>query len=357
MKIIHTSDVHIDSPLTARLPAGKVRERRAELSAGFKRLIGEAERLGVDAVIIAGDLFDTDRISKHALTSAIDVIGASSGITFYYLEGNHEKNAIRESGIPLPNNLKIFEENWTYFEADNTNIVGRCSIAKGMFESLEMSAEATNIVVLHGELRDKTDDEEAIGLQDTKNKNIDYLALGHYHSYSATELPDGGVAVYSGTPEGRGFDETGEKGFVLINIENGKVSHTFIPFAKRKLRIIPLDITDATRTSDIYDMAKNALREISRDDLIRLELCGGYSPELIKDIEGITEKFSDVFYYFEVKDSSRPQITPDDYKFDKTLKGEFIRTVLSDETLDEEMKGRIISCGINALMGEELFEE
>ena len=147
LKIIHTSDVHIDSPLTTRLPAGKVRERRAELSLGFKRLIGEANRLGAEAVLIAGDLFDTERISKRTLASVIEAIGASSGITFYYLEGNHEKNAIRESGIPLPHNLKLFEENWTYFEAEGINIVGRCSIAKEMFESLEMSAEATNIVV------------------------------------------------------------------------------------------------------------------------------------------------------------------------------------------------------------------
>ena len=350
MKIIHTSDIHIDSPLTARLPAVKVRERRAELSTGFKRLVGEAVRLSVDAVIIAGDLFDTDRISKRTLTSAIEIISSASDITFYYIEGNHEKTAIRESGISLPSNLKFFEENWTYFDADGVNIVGTTSIKKEMFNDLDLPKDHANIVVLHGELRDRTDDDKAIGTQDAKGKNIDYLALGHYHSYSATELAEHGVAVYSGTPEGRGFDETGEKGFVLINIENGKVSHTFIPFAKRKLHIIPLDITEAVRTSDIYDMAQNSLREVSWDDIVRLELCGGYSPELIKDVEGLTDKFSDRFYYFEVKDASRPHINPDDYKFDKTLKGEFIRTVLSDNTLNDERKCRIISCVINALM-------
>ena len=66
--------------------------------------------------------------------------------------------------------------------------------------------------------------------------------------------------------------------------------------------------------------------------------------------------FADRFYYFEVKDTSRMAINPEDYKFDKTLKGEFIRTVSADESLDEESREKIIACGINALMGEELFE-
>jgi hypothetical protein len=39
-----------------------------------------------------------------------------------------------------------------------------------------------------------------------------------------------------------------------------------------------------------------------------------------------------------------------------SLKGEFIRTVSADNTLDQETKDKIIACGINALMGEELFE-
>jgi hypothetical protein len=39
-----------------------------------------------------------------------------------------------------------------------------------------------------------------------------------------------------------------------------------------------------------------------------------------------------------------------------SLKGEFIRTVIADDTLDEATKEKIIACGINALMGEDLFD-
>ena len=50
-------------------------------------------------------------------------------------------------------------------------------------------------------------------------------------------------------------------------------------------------------------------------------------------------------------------IDPEDYRYDKSLKGEFIRTVLSSPETDGITKEKIISCGINALMGEELFGE
>ena len=48
----------------------------------------------------------------------------------------------------------------------------------------------------------------------------DYLALGHIHYNVVEPLDSRGVYAYSGCLEGRGFDETGEKGFVLIEVEN-----------------------------------------------------------------------------------------------------------------------------------------
>ena len=53
-----------------------------------------------------------------------------------------------------------------------------------------------------------------------KNKNIDYLALGHIHGYKEAPLDGRGKYCYPGCLEGRGFDECGKKGFVLLNIEN-----------------------------------------------------------------------------------------------------------------------------------------
>lgn len=356
MKIIHTSDIHIDSPLTSRLPADKVRERRRELLSGFGRMVEEAKVIGAEAIIIAGDLFDSTRISQRALDTALDIIERNTEIIFFYLHGNHEGEALMLSGRVMPKNLKTFGKDWTYHTIGNVRIVGRSDIREGMFDSLSLQADEKNIVVLHGELRDRTSYPEAIGIKDAVGRNIDYMALGHYHSHSAEAIDDRGAAVYSGTPEGRGFDETGSKGYVVIDTDGRRINYSFRQFARRKLHIVQLDLTGAVRTAEITERAERILREIPSCDIVRLELSGKYFPNLWKDTDSLVRDFQHRFYYFEVKDSSKIAINPEDYRHDKTLKGEFIRTVSFDESLDEETKEKIIACGINALMGEDLFD-
>lgn len=356
MRILHTSDIHLDSPLTSRLTPDKVRERRRELLGGFSRLVNEARALGAEAIIIAGDLFDSDKISKRALDTALDIIDGAKDITFLYLEGNHEGDALESCGRNMPCNLKTFGKDWTYHRIGEVTFAGRSSICEGMFDSLNIPTNGKNIVILHGELRDRCSAPETIGIRDAVGRNIDYLALGHYHSYSAEAIDDRGAAVYCGTPEGRGFDEVGDKGYVIISTDGTRVMHSFRSFAKRRLHIVPIELDGVGRSSEIIERAERALRAIPRTDIVRLELCGRYIPTLWKDIDGLVSKFDGKYYYFEVKDTSRIAINPDDYKYDMSLKGEFIRTVSADSSLDEGTKERIIACGINALMGEELFE-
>ncbi len=356
MKFIHTSDIHIDSPLTSRLTADKVRERRRELLQNFARLVNEARTVGAESIIIAGDLFDSERISRKALDTAFEIIEASRDITFFYLQGNHEGEALISSGKTMPDNLKIFGKDWTYYKLGSVTVAGRSEIREGMFESLSLPSDGKNIIVLHGEIREKSAAPEAIGLREAAGRSIDYLALGHYHSYRAEAIDDRGVAVYSGTPEGRGFDEVGDKGFVILDTAPARLKYSFKSFASRKLHIASIDLSGAVRAAEINERVERALRSVPYSDMVRVELCGKYFPTLWKDTESLIREFKDRFYYFEVKDNSRIAINPEDYKLDKSLKGEFIRTVSADESLDEEMKEKIIACGINALMGEELFD-
>lgn len=352
MKILHTSDLHICSPLSSRLPADKIRQRKGELLAGFEGMVEEALYQRVSIFIIAGDLFDTERITKSAAERVIGAIAKCPSIDFLYLSGNHEKNALTESGIPLPENLKLFGDDWTYFEYGSVTIAGRSEISADMFRSLSLDYDRANIVVLHGALTDGRTSGENIGIRDLEGKNVDYLALGHYHSYSKHQIDDTGLAVYCGTPEGRGFDEVGEKGFVMIDTDGRHVKHTFIPFAKRTLRIVEVDLGGAEGRREVDERVDSALRGIKSSDLVRLRLCGKRSPELFPDTDAIESRWQSAFFHFEVRDESTVRINPDDYKYDRSLKGEFIRLVTSKDELSESEKSEIIKTGLAALMGE-----
>lgn len=355
MKILHTSDLHIGSPLTSRLSKDKVRERKAELLSGFERMIEEAVYQRVQAVIIAGDLFDTERITKSNAERVIGAMARYPYLDFLYLPGNHEKKALLECGVPLPDNLKIFGEDWTYFDYGEVMIVGRQQITSEAFAALELGYEKTNVVVLHGALQDGRSAGEIIGKRDLVGKGIDYLALGHYHSYSRHEIDDTGIAVYAGTPEGRGFDEVGEKGFVIIDADGRRANHTFVPFAKRMLRIADVDLGGADSRSEVNSRVDKALWGIPHTDLVRVRLCGKRSPELFVDEDAIRSRWQSAFYHFEIKDESGIRIDPEDYKYDRSLKGEFIRLVASKKDISDVEKDKIIRTGLAALMGE--FDE
>ena len=105
MKLIHTSDLHLDSPLTSRLSPIKARERKRELIQSFRAIIDDAKRLGAEGIIIAGDLFDSDVVGVRVLESVIGIIENAAPTLFFYLPGNHEGGRLTASGTALPENL------------------------------------------------------------------------------------------------------------------------------------------------------------------------------------------------------------------------------------------------------------
>ncbi len=352
MRVLHTSDLHINSPLTSRLSPSKVRERKAELISTFERMVEEAVYQKVNIFIIAGDLFDSERITRSLAERILAAIEAAHGIDFLYLSGNHEKSALLQCGVSLPENLKIFGEDWTYFDYGVLTVAGRSVISAGMFNSLNLDYAKTNIVVLHGAVTESHSDGELIGIREARERHIDYMALGHYHSFSETPIDDDGVAVYSGTPEGRGFDEVGSKGFVIIDADGKNASYRFKPFAKRTLRIVDTDISGITRRIELDARIADSLEGIPHSDLIRLRLTGERDPEFLIDTDAINSRWNQAFYHFEINDDTATKIDPDAYKYDRSLKGEFIRLVLSKNDLSDTEKEKIIRTGLAALMGE-----
>jgi len=162
-----------------------------------------------------------------------------------------------------------------------------------------------------------------------------------------------GKYAYCGCLEGRGFDECGDKGFILLEVEGKHVNPQFVPFAKRKLHEVPVDITGLVGVSEILNKLELAIKEISREDLVKIVLTGTFLTETNKDIQFLQKSLEDNFYYLKIKDKSKLFIDAGDYKYDKTLKGEFVRMVLASDKSKED-KDRIICAGLEALKGERI---
>lgn len=359
MKIIHCSDLHLDSKMETNLNKEKARERKNEILLTFEKMVDFANKNGVKVIIIAGDMFDKKNISVRAKKIVKNQIILNPEIDFLYLKGNHDEISFIEEEEEIPSNLKLFnEKEWVTYKYGDIAVTG-IEIGKqnnyNIYNSLILEKNDINIVVMHGQesqndVKDKT---EIINLKDLKNKNIDYLALGHIHTFKQEKLDNRGIYCYSGCLEGRGFDECGEKGFVLLDIEDKQIKTQFIPIAKRTLHEINIDITGITENYDIEQKIEEETNKISKDDLIKIVLKGKVEAGTTRDIDYLKKKYEDRFYCIKIYDETTLNIDYMKHQNDASLKGEFIRLVLEQDLTDEE-KGKIINTGIRALLGEEV---
>lgn len=353
MKIIHCSDLHLDSKMESNLTFQQAQQRNAEILTTFSNMVTYAEENGVSVILIAGDLFDTERTSEKTVSWVLDRMEKASNIDFLYLRGNHDESKRAFSCRDLPKNLKLFGDSWTDYSYGDVTISG-AELTKenclSIYDSLSLNPQALNIVTLHGQIATKPG-EDCVCLPLLRNKHIQYLALGHLHSYQKEQLEIGAEYCYCGCLEGRGFDECGEKGFVLLDTENHCVKTQFVPFAHRTLYSIPVDISDLSTVSEILRAMRKAAEKVSSDSLLKFTLTGTYSLNTQKDLQFLQNMLSPGYYFVKIQDESHLAIEKASYENDISLKGEFVRMVMASD-LSQDEKDRIICTGIQALSGE-----
>lgn len=356
LKVIHSADIHLGSKMEAKLPKEKADERRAEVRAAFGNMVKYACEHGVSVILLSGDVFDSDSPLKKDKMFFYDVVKENPGIDFLYLRGNHDsKESYTEQDIP---NLKVFGKDWTGYCYGDVVISGIELVpenALSLYSALRLDPDKKNIVMLHGQITETAGNTEKaekdlVYLPRLRNKNIDYLALGHLHAYREGTLDERGIYVYSGCLEGRGFDETGEKGFVLLEIGDA-VRAEFVPFARRTIEEVQADITG---TENAYQACQKISAELKNDsgNLIRILLTGEIDYDNERLAREIEDYLADRFYFVSVKDKTTHKLDIEALSVKLSLKGEFIRTVLRSSEYTEEEKKAIISAGLRAISGQ-----
>lgn len=366
MKLIHCADMHLDSKLSANLSKEKAKERKHELLNTFIRMVEYAKENGIETILICGDLFDTHNISALSRNTVRSLVTDNPSIDFFYLRGNHDDLSMDTVFDEMPDNLHLFSDTWTSYnlgELGKTVLYGlelTRENSTGALQNFVPDPAKINIVMLHGQeqMAKAGDKSEIINLKLLKNKGLNYIALGHVHEYKAENLDGECRYCYSGCLEGRGFDETGDHGFVelFVDEEKGTVTDTFVSFAKRRLYDVSVDISGLTNSLDIIEAVRASLNTSKAlpEDLVKVILTGAVGIECEKDIDFIKRTFENDYYFLKVYDYSHIKVDYESFLYDSSLKGEFVRTVLGDESLSEDEKGEIVKIGLSVLMGGEL---
>lgn len=362
MKIIHCSDLHLGSKMQGKFGVEKARIRRIELLDTFVRLCDFAVENHVEAILICGDVFDTKLSMNTVLKKQfLRAISTHENVYFFYVYGNHDNEA---GGLDIqgerPTNLYDFSsEAWQQVIIQNVAILGRfCGkncVADNLLDNFPvLDRTKTNIVLLHGQITDTNSTEiDEIPLAKLAGRGVDYIALGHIHSYKEGILDKRGRWCYCGCLEGRGFDECGDKGFVLLDIQNGEIRSKFISFAKRKIWEIDIVLSGCVNFEKTMDMIEQALKEVKQSDIVRVVLTGEIDESSNIECETCQIELSRRFFYVEVIDKTVIAVDWNLYKNTISLKGEFVRLV-EKENISSEEKDKIIRCGLQALCNQKV---
>ena len=303
VKILHAADFHLDSAFGA-LSEERARQRRQECRQLVGRLVDYANDHGADMMLLSGDLFDGERVYAQTTEELAAALGRFHGPVII-APGNHDPYTHRSPYARelWPENVRIFTQNTIEtleFPQYGCTVYGAAfaSVESGEPENFTAEGEGVKLLVLHGDVGSAGSRYRSLTGAWLEHTGVDYAALGHVHEHRGVQYAGGTAYAYPGCPEGRGFDELGEKGFLFGTVDKGQVDLQFIPFARRRYEILAVDVTDA----DAVQLAFDALRG-REEDIVRLILTG--EVDETPDAARLQEHLADLCWQLEVRDETR----------------------------------------------------
>ncbi len=372
VKILHCADIHIGA---AESSLGVLAEsRRAETLITFEKIINLAKENTVDILLIAGDLFNSNDISKALVDRVFECFGSIPNIKIVYAAGNHDPLSLDSpfKKYKTPENVYILDTKDCFVEFSdlNTRVYGKSFkevYMQGVSRfSLNTDPDFINIMCIHGELRsDLGSDYNSITSEFIQNSGMDYIALGHIHKRTDISKIGNTYLSYCGCPEGQGFDELGEKGVYLGSVSKSGCNLQFVPLAKRLHLCESVDINGVNSSAEISDNIINFLKQKYPDsyaeNLYKIILTGEISEETFISIPEISNRLNAAVYFAKVKNKTKIKIDFELLSREKTLKGIFVKNMLtridSAEAQEKQQLKAALDLGLKAFGGEVTYDE
>lgn len=326
LKILHSADLHLDSPFEG-LTAGKAAIRRGEQRQLLSALSGLARDEKADIVLLSGDLLDSGNTYRETGDELVRCLGQIDTPVFIS-PGNHDYYSAQcpYARLKLPENVHIFtrpEIELVELPKLGVRVYGAAFTDKYSGPLLrgfkaERQEGVLNLLCIHGELGSGDSSYNPITEQELRDSGMDYVALGHIHK--ASGLQRAGASWYSwpGCPEGRGFDETGEKTVNLLELGDGECSLETRSIAQRRYELLKVDVTG----SDALLAVHTQLPDETVRDIYRIILTG--ETEQSPDLKQLEAALSQMFFQLQLRDETRLRCSVWERSGDDTLRGLFL---------------------------------
>ena len=368
IKVLHCADLHFDTPFK-ELSKEVSDNSKNELLEVFKKIIDLAIDENIEVLLIAGDVFDNLTVNKNTLFFISDQIKRIKNIKVFISPGNHDPYNEKSfySMINWPENVYIFKGDMEFKEVKELNLIIWGAGFRNNYEnetllkSINVENNKINIMLLHGEIISANSKNEynPIYINDIYKSNIDYIALGHRHKFSGILKEGMTTYAYSGCPQGRGFDEEGEKGVIIGEVYKGGTNLSFLPVCKRKYITKEIDITGTNNYDEvIFKLLSDLSDEEIHKNFYKIILKGELKEHFNLKESVLIEKLKNKFYYIKIINDTSIEVNLTELSRDYSIKGMFIAKILeklkdaSDD--DKEILKLALKMGIQCLSEDEV---
>ena len=282
---IHAADLHLDTPFSgleqiSKKLANKLRDAPYESLAA---LVDQALEHQVDFVLIAGDIYNTKRVNIKAQSLFVDQMKRleDANIAVFMIRGNHDFLTTEDKALtlPLPENVYTYsvDVQTHIFKTKNNErvaISGFSYETRWVFDHkvtdypTRRSDVNLHIGMLHGSLDGTEASYAPFSLQELRQKNYDYWALGHIHQRQ--ELAPN--IHYPGNIQGLHKNETGPKGALLVEWTPQAQEITFLPTAPIIWESLAVDITDVENVGELFETLRGEMETLGDTDEVLVHL-------------------------------------------------------------------------------------
>jgi DNA repair exonuclease SbcCD nuclease subunit len=350
LRVLHTADVHLGSrhaDLGDR--AAALRERRF---AAFAATIDLAIEAKVDAVLIAGDLFDSNVQPKRSVERVAAELArlVAKKIRTVIIPGTHDvysrSSIFRAFDLAALAGSSSDDDLVTVLTPDRPDVhlgaidavvFGRvfptARAPHSPLEGLDAAADerATwKVGMVHGAIAipGKTDrDDVVITTGEIAASGLHYLALGHWHSFQE------GIAgatpwAYPGAPEPVALDQDRAGNVLLVELEmtGGRPDVRITPRPVGRTRFERLEL-DAAELGSQPALAEQVAARAGEDLVLDVTIGGVRPDELDLHAPEVETQLGGRFFGLRIRDRSTPGLTEGPIPSPDTIAGAFIRDV------------------------------
>ena len=357
MKFVHIADMHMDSPFTVLTnKSGLGETRRLEQRKVLGKVIEYIKENKIEYLFIAGDLYEQEYVRK----TTIDYINAQfksiPDTKIFISPGNHDpfiKNSYY-SNYEWSKNVYIFKGKFERISEENVDIYGMGFTDfhledSNISELCIQDENKINILVMHADLNGTKDMKgysyNPVTVNQLKNLNMDYVALGHIHNTNYSQLNE--RIIYPGSTVSLGFDELGNHGMVVGEILKNSIKLEFLKLDDRVFVEKEVEITNLNSNEEIIE--KIDMLDFEENYMYKIILTGKRKFEV--DEQFIIKNVNNNNI---LKIENRSKLNYDLEKLSKeiSLKGFFVKECLSKlnngEYTEEEIE-RAIEIGLDSM--------